>query len=388
MLILTINSHNNNDFLKELISITNFKYLSNFPYLTNSTSNYFKKEYIFIDFYEREEFIIKFLITQPDMVIVINPENISKLEHKEALQFLIQCNFTNIKYICYNLNNNLTELLAMEDILYKPSILIKNINSYVYITRNLNYTALLNSSIKIKDSKIGVSIKEKDFNENFNEGEIIEGEIEIEKPIYVSEKLFFEVFSGEDEIVGYGIFIADKQFYNQDLLKYPIVAISKVKPQGKSCKGGYNNSNFCKGKVVFIQNNENDIVIRYTITGLLPGKHGFHIHEKADFSKGCISAGPHFNPFNKKHGPTVHNERHVGDLGNITANQKGIAKGKLLLYKSGIKLYGPDEYSIINRSVMIHSDEDDLGKGDNEESLITGNAGARIACGKINIIFN
>ena len=58
-----------------------------------------------------------------------------------------------------------------------------------------------------------------------------------------------------------------------------------------------------------------------------------------------------------------------------------------------VKLDGP--YSVIGRSMMVHADPDDLGHGDNSladvpgppkngfVSKVTGNAGARIACGKI-----
>lgn len=41
--------------------------------------------------------------------------------------------------------------------------------------------------------------------------------------------------------------------------------------------------------------------------------------------------------------------------------------------------------SVIGRSVVVHALRDDLGRGGDAESLISGNAGARIACGVIGL---
>jgi len=109
--------------------------------------------------------------------------------------------------------------------------------------------------------------------------------------------------------------------------------------------------------------------------------HGFHIHEFGDNTNGCISAGAHFNPHDKVHGAPEDEIRHVGDLGNVEAGVNGVAKVNIT--DKLLTLSGP--LSIIGRSVVVHADPDDLGKGGHELSKTTGNAGGRSACGVIGV---
>ena len=105
------------------------------------------------------------------------------------------------------------------------------------------------------------------------------------------------------------------------------------------------------------------VKIACTVKGLNPNqKHGIHIHEFGDLSEGCATAGPHFNPHNKKHGGPFEAERHLGDLGNLIADPFG--NSYTCFKDEQLSLYG--EYSIIGRSVVLHKNEDDLGKKGDE----------------------
>lgn len=111
------------------------------------------------------------------------------------------------------------------------------------------------------------------------------------------------------------------------------------------------------------------------VTGLSPGKHGFHVHQTNDLTDPQLkSAGPHFNPDGTKHGGPHGEMRHAGDLGNITADADGKAKVDEVF--KGLSIRG-DKNGIVGKSVIIHAAEDDL------KSDPAGNSGDRIAGGAI-----
>ena len=71
--------------------------------------------------------------------------------------------------------------------------------------------------------------------------------------------------------------------------------------------------------------------INANFTGLAPGKqHGFHIHQYGNLLQGCVTAGPHYNPFGHTHAGPKDLTRHVGDLGNVQADDQGNGKYYLI----------------------------------------------------------
>ncbi|AER41484.1 Superoxide Dismutase [Epinotia aporema granulovirus] len=137
------------------------------------------------------------------------------------------------------------------------------------------------------------------------------------------------------------------------------------------------------GEITFAQERPSDMTfITGHLLNLPRGNHGIHIHEFGDTSNGCTSAGEHFNPFDLDHGGPESEIRHLGDLGNVYS--RGDRYVTVISKRDGlISLYGP--YSVLGRSVVVHAMEDDLGRGDNKESKISGNSGGRLGCGVIGV---
>ncbi|WP_407279114.1 superoxide dismutase family protein [Aromatoleum evansii] len=118
------------------------------------------------------------------------------------------------------------------------------------------------------------------------------------------------------------------------------------------------------------------VLIDASVTGLSPGKHGFHIHEKGDCSApDATSAGGHFNPTGKPHGDPAKGDRHLGDMPMLVADANGNAKLGTIL--EGLTISGKGKGNIVGLGVIVHAAPDDF------TTQPTGNSGARVACGVI-----
>src|SRR5262249_56464551 len=117
------------------------------------------------------------------------------------------------------------------------------------------------------------------------------------------------------------------------------------------------------------------VQVHAQISGLTPGKHGFHIHEFGDCSAAdASSAGAHFNPGNQPHAGPDAAARHEGDMGNVEADASGNAKLDYVDHQISLT---NDAKSVIGCSVVVHSKPAEL------ETQPSGGSRARIACGVI-----
>jgi Cu-Zn family superoxide dismutase len=131
-----------------------------------------------------------------------------------------------------------------------------------------------------------------------------------------------------------------------------------------------------EGTAVFLEKN-GVVSLECKLTGLAPGVHAIHIHEKADCSAAdAASAGGHWNPTFKKHGKWGDAEHHKGDIGNFTANTDGEAT---VLFKTGEWCIGCGDATkdILGKGLIVHEKADDF------TTQPTGNAGGRVACSAI-----
>lgn len=132
--------------------------------------------------------------------------------------------------------------------------------------------------------------------------------------------------------------------------------------------------NDAKGRVEITAASPKGLTLKVRLSGLHPGEHGFHVHTIGDCSApDASSAGGHFNPTEMPHSGRDSVKHHVGDLGNLEADDDGKVDTRLVF--ESLQLTG--ETGILGRALIVHRDPDDF------ETQPSGNAGPRVACGVI-----
>ncbi|MDJ0704101.1 MAG: superoxide dismutase family protein [Leptolyngbyaceae cyanobacterium MO_188.B28] len=152
-------------------------------------------------------------------------------------------------------------------------------------------------------------------------------------------------------------------------------AIVSEEPTAQAIISSTTNPDTSLGMAKFTETKDG-LKIQAALIGAPQGEHGFHIHAKGSCADGGTSAGGHYNPAGVKHGYLIEDgfaKAHAGDLGNIVVDADGA--GEMTATIPGLTL--ADDYSIVNKAVILHADPDDL------TSQPTGNAGGRIGCGII-----
>ncbi len=128
------------------------------------------------------------------------------------------------------------------------------------------------------------------------------------------------------------------------------------------------------GNVTFTDEN-GMVYMTAQLSGLTPGEHAIHLHEKADCSSDDgKSTGGHWNPTAEPHGKWGAAEGfHRGDIGNFIADEEGNATVE---FSTDLWCIGCEDSSrnILGKAVIVHQGVDDF------ISQPSGAAGARVSC--------
>lgn len=148
------------------------------------------------------------------------------------------------------------------------------------------------------------------------------------------------------------------------------MAIHKLSNKGVGKKIGY----------LHLTDTSQGLLIEPQLKDLIPGWHGFHVHEYANLEPMMkngkmvpgLAAGQHYDPFNSQEHCGPYGNGHLGDLPRLKVNRQGFANEAVIAPRLIIQ-------AIIGRSIIIHK------KGDNYSDYPKPNGGgeSRIAGGVI-----
>jgi len=116
------------------------------------------------------------------------------------------------------------------------------------------------------------------------------------------------------------------------------------------------------------------------LAGLVPGPHGFHIHENPSCAPkeqdgkpvAGLSAGGHYDPRKSGRHDGPWGGGHMGDLPALAVNGDGTASDAVLASRLKVA-------DLMGRSVVIHAGADNY----SDQPKPLGGGGARVACGVV-----
>jgi superoxide dismutase, Cu-Zn family len=113
------------------------------------------------------------------------------------------------------------------------------------------------------------------------------------------------------------------------------------------------------------------VMLRIDAAGVPAGQHGVHVHTTGRCDPpGFTSAGPHWNPTERKHGHRNPAGFHMGDLSNLGVGADGRLIAGLLVPQATIDALRDGD----GAALVLHA------KADDEVTDPSGNSGDRIAC--------
>jgi Cu-Zn family superoxide dismutase len=138
--------------------------------------------------------------------------------------------------------------------------------------------------------------------------------------------------------------------------------------------------------VVAFKETHGDVDVSAEVWGVAPEFHGFHVHAVGECVPPFTTAGGHVNPTDDPHGA------HAGDMPSLLVKEDGTAE---LEFETD-RFSTNDLFDTDGSAVIVHAGRDNFANipdryqssmqatpGPDAETLATGDAGARAACGVV-----
>jgi superoxide dismutase, Cu-Zn family len=128
------------------------------------------------------------------------------------------------------------------------------------------------------------------------------------------------------------------------------------------------------------------LTVSVAVSRLAPEFHGFHVHAVGECEPPFTSAGGHYNPGGVSHGA------HAGDLPSLLVNEDGTGQLQFTTDRFSVS----DLFDADGSALIVHTGRDNYANipsryhshtydtfGPDTDTLATGDAGARAACGVV-----